>query len=36
VGEGTSEQRVRGGQVRTLAFWESRSGVRDRVLDLRA
>jgi hypothetical protein len=36
VGEGTSEQRGRGGQVRTLAFWESRSGVRDGVLDLRA
>lgn len=29
VGEGTSEQRVRGGQVRTLASWESRRGVRD-------
>jgi hypothetical protein len=34
LGEGTSEQRVRGGQVRTLAFWESRSGVPDRVLDV--
>jgi hypothetical protein len=36
LGESDSEQRVRGGQVRTLAFWESRSGVRDGVLDLRA
>jgi hypothetical protein len=36
LGEGTSEQRGRGGQVRTLAFWESRSGVRDGVLDLHA
>jgi len=36
LGEGTSEPSVRGGQARTLAFWESRSGVRDRVLDLRA
>ena len=36
LGEGTSEQRVKSGQVRTLAFWESRSGVRDRVLDLSA
>ena len=36
LGEGTSEPRVKGGQVRTLAFWESRRGVRDRVLDLRA
>ncbi len=32
LGEGTSEQRVKAGQVRTLAFWESRSGGRDRVL----
>jgi hypothetical protein len=36
LGEGTSEQRVRGRKVRTLAFWESRSGVRDGVLDVRA
>ena len=36
LGERESEQRLRDGQVRTLAFWESRSGVRDGVLDFRA